>query len=360
MSWSGIFKEAATVGKREITVKRSAFSDKDAAAIETWSDLSLFKVRGLNHLRISGFLNMVSVSSQIAQLNSLLELIIVGNGLTSLPEEIGLLSKLRVMDVSGNRLTALPNSFYTMPSLQTVLLNNNQFTVDSFPPCSTEPFPSIQYLDLTGNNLTALPQFVFMSSSLLELKASHNSIEVIAPEIGNLSSLKLIEMHKNTLHDIPSQLSQCSKLKFLLFEDNPISDPRLRKILTQFGATRPKAVLDYLSTKSKSKGGGGGKKKGKGKGKGKRAQESDSEGEERDDDATVVFSSSKTTLRIHRPTEFVVVKAMNNARHIRPYLVCCIVRDLDLEDDFGDNFRKFITLQVIKLCVNRLIKQLET
>ncbi len=336
MSWSGIFKEAATAGRREITIKRTAYNDEDANAIETWSDMTLFKVRGLNHLRVSGFHGMKYFSPEIAQFNSLLELMLIENGLTSLPEEIHMLPKLRVLDVSNNQLVSIPDSIYKLSCLQTVLFSHNQLTIESFPPCTcNEPFPNIQYVDLVGNKLTNIPEFVYKSSSLLELRASHNNIEALSNAIGCLSSLKLIEMHNNDLHDIPSELSQCTKLKFLIFDENPIADHRLRKILIQFGATKPKAVLDYLHTKSK------GRKKGKGK-KGKH----DSESAEEEETDCVVNDPSKISIQIIRPDAYIEVRAMNGARQIRPYLVCAVIRQLDLEDDCGDNYRKFITLQV--------------
>ena len=336
MSWSGIFKEAATVGKREITVKRAAYDDKDAVSIETWSDVTLFKVRGLNHLCVSGFHDMKYFSPEISQLASLLELILVGNGLACLPQEISMLTRLRVLDASNNQLESIPDSIYSLTSLQTVLLCHNKLTMDSFPPCtSNEPFPNIQYVDLVGNKLTGIPEFVYKSSSLLELKGSHNNIESLSSDIGGLSQLKLIEMHTNCLREIPSELSQCTKLKFLLFDDNPISEPRLRKVLIQFGPTKPKAVLDYLSARSKPK---GGKKKGKGK---KTKQDSESE-----EEVECTNDPNKTTIKVIRPDKFVEVKAMNVARQVRPYLVCAVIRELNLEDDFGDDFRKFITLQV--------------
>ena len=98
------------VKKRELTVKRDTYGEKDAVAIETWEDVTLFKVRGLNHLHISGFPQMTSISPQITQLNSLLELILIENGLQSLPEEIGTLTRLRLLDASSNAINQLPTA----------------------------------------------------------------------------------------------------------------------------------------------------------------------------------------------------------------------------------------------------------
>lgn len=338
MAWSGIFKEAATTGKRELTVKRQAYEEEEITAIETWNDETLFKVRGLNHLRLMGFTNMRILSPQINQLNSLLELILTNNGLESLPEEIGSLSRLRLLDASHNHLKLLPESFYQLKSIQKLLLGHNELTMDSFPGMGTGPFPSIQYVNMAHNQLNELPQFVYQSISLLELLLPNNKVEIISSDIANLVSLKTLELTHNSIHSVPSELSQCSKLRTIEFSDNPIDDPRLVKILNQFGATKPKAVLDYLaSSKYTAKAGG------KGKGKKKKGGAS-LEAETEAAPIPVVVSHAKHVIKVVRPTQFVTIKSMNTARQVRPYLVCAIVRDLELEEDGA--LRTFITLQV--------------
>ena len=44
---------------------------------------------------------------------------------------------------------------------------------------------------------------------------------------------------------LPNELSKC-KIKSLSFESNPIKDRKLKKLIEQHGATKPKSVLDYL------------------------------------------------------------------------------------------------------------------
>ena len=46
---------------------------------------------------------------------------------------------------------------------------------------------------------------------------------------------------------LPNELSKC-KIKSLSFESNPIKDRKLKKLIEQHGATKPKSVLDYLKT----------------------------------------------------------------------------------------------------------------
>ena len=338
MAWNGIFKEAATTGKRELTVKKQAFTDEDAAAIETWEDETLFKVRGLNHLRLMGFSGMTSFSPLISQLNSLLELILTNNGLESLPEEIGSLSRLRLLDASHNQLKLLPQSFYSLSSLQKLLLAHNQLCNDSFPPQSatgagSPPFPSLQYIDMSHNEMEELPEFVYESVSVLELLSPHNKIQSLSSDVSNLSNLKTLDLTHNSIRFLPAELSQCAKLRFISFDDNQIQDRRLVKILNQFGETKPKAVLDYLASSKTVKGGAGG-------GKGKKKK-----GGAPVEDAPSEIVHARYIIKIVRPGQYVMIKSMNAARQVRPYLVCAVIRNLALDEDGA--LRAFITLQVL-------------
>jgi hypothetical protein len=335
MAWTGIFKDAATSGKRELTVKRESYNEADATAIETWSDETLFKVRGLNHLRVMGFVNMKWFSPLISKLNSLLEVILTNNGLESLPDEISTLTSLRHLDVSHNHLNLLPVSFYQLKTLQKLLLGYNELTDDSFPDDDQEiPFPNLQHVNLTNNKLSLIPQFIYKSHSVIEMLISYNQIDVISCDIAGMTCMKTLEMTHNCLRDLPSELSQCSKLRTMIFNGNPLEDKRLIKILQQFGSTKPKAVLDYLQARRTGKGKGGKKNKGGGAGP-------------LEDDVSMVTTPihrANHVIRVVRPSQYVIVKSSNAARRVRPYLVCAIARDIHLDDD--GTYRLFITLQV--------------
>ena len=349
MAWDGIFKEAAKVGKREITVKMDALSSSDAEAIQSWSDVTLFKVRGLNRLLLSGFSGMREMSDQLAQLNNLQQLILTYNGLESLPEELGVLTKLKMLDVSHNRLSRLPSSLYNLTDVQTMQLGDNQLTVNSFPPADLdkEMFPNLQHINLVNNQLTELPSFVYHCAVLAEIVASDNEITCLSESVCQLTALKQLDLKRNKLTVLPGELGRCARLRVLGFEDNPLQDKRLLKVLDQFGAHRPKMVLDYLTAKLSGGGKSGGKgKKGKGKGKdsqGSKQQPKEVDKDEEEDDV-VEFSSSKLVIKVTRPAQYVEVLASQNARAVRPYLVCAVVRQLNLGDD--DALRSFLTLQV--------------
>ena len=346
MAWEGLFKDAAVAGKRELTVKKEALSDRDVESIQSWSDLTLFKVRGLNRLQLSGFHGMKEINSQLAQLNYLQQLILTENGLETLPEELGQLTKLRMLDASHNRLSLLPRGLYILPGLQTLQLGHNQLTIESFPPWEGEEvFPCLQHINMVDNQLTELPAFVYHCSSLAELIASDNKIVLLSESVGGLTALKQLDLKRNQLTSLPPELSRCARLRGLGFEENPLQDKRLMKVLDQFGAHRPKMVLDYLSAKQpRGAGGGKGKKSGKGKGKDHNSQQQQQQPEEEEETGDIEFSSSKLVIRVVRPAQYVEVQASPSARSVRPYLVCAVVRQLDLAGE--DALRTFLTLQV--------------
>ena len=355
---SVVFTSLASAGKRELVIKKGSGS-AEAACVESGDYDALFAITTLNHLQVSGFPQLKILSSKIGHLDSLLQLILTRNELSTLPDEIGGLAKLKLLDVSNNKIARLPASIYDLKSLHTLTLGHNALTDASFPKPVADAenvFPNLHHVDIVENQLTLLPEFVYQARSLQELLASDNTIAAIEPAIGSLVSLKQLDMRRNKLNGVPFELTVCAKLKTLRLEENPISDRRLMKLIAQHGAGKPKAVLDYIAshttkTAATSEEKGGGKK---GKKKKKEAREDGGGGGVKskpggdggdDSDLEIEFSDSKPWLQIVRPTNFVEVVVTPEARKVRPYVVCAIVRRVDLAS--GSNFAKFIALQVI-------------
>lgn len=350
-SSSGIFSSLAAAGKHELVIKKGSGS-AESESVESGDYEALFSVSTLNHLQLSGFTEITSLSSKIDQLGGLLQLILTHNGLSSLPGEVGSLAKLKLLDVSNNKLAELPESVYNLKSLHTLILGHNSLTDTSFPEVSGENvLPNLHHLDIVENQLSSLPSFVYHAPSVQELVASDNVIGSLEPTVGSLVSLKQLDMRRNKLTLVPYELTLCNKLKTLRLEENPVSDRRLLKLISQHGAGKPKAVLDYIAShvpKSTEKGGEGGGKKGKKKKKDVVKDEdvvrSKRDEREEDSDLEIEFSDSKPVLQIVRPSKFVEVAVTPEARKVRPYVVCAVVRRVDLSS--GNNFSKFIALQV--------------
>lgn len=346
-----VFSAAAAANKRELVIKRETKQQSAASsAVESGDYAQLFTVTSLNHLQVSGFGELTSFSPEVGKLEALLQLILTQNGLTSIPGQVASLAKLKHLDVSQNKISSLPDALYSLHSLHTLILSHNCLTDDSFPPAPqgvdlSSVFPNLHHLDVLHNQLTRLPDLAYATHCIQDLIASDNAIASLDAGIGALSALKCIDMKRNKLSSLPYELTSCSKIRVMAFEDNPLSDRRLLKLVAQHGTSKPRAVLDYIAShtpkpapsSSTSKGGGG--KAGK-RGVAK-SVENDEEG---DDDDGVVFADNKRRICISRPAQHVEVKASPEARSVRPYLVCAIIRGVDLTDDVA--YKEFITLQV--------------
>ena len=338
---AGVFTSAAKTGKCELVIKKES-SSEESSAIESGEYADLFKVITLNHLQITGFSSLTSLPPDIGRLDGLLQLILTQNDLTTLPNEIASLSKLKHLDISQNKISSVPASLYNLHSLQTLIASHNALTDDSFTAdkALSSALPNLHHVDLLDNKLTKLPDFVYSTHPIQELIASDNAIETIEPGIGLLTGLKHIDLKRNKLTSLPYELSTCSKLRVMKFEDNPLSDRRLLKLVAQHGASKPKAVLDYLASHTpKAEGQASKGKKGKSKTKSPRV----SEMLDADDD-DVEFVSDKTRIQIVRPSQYVEVKASASARSVRPYLVCAVIRGVNLADEVA--YKEFISLQV--------------
>ena len=343
---SKVFVAAATSGKRELVIKKGS-STPEAEAVESGDYSTLFTVSTLNHLQLTGFPSITSLPETVGRLEALLQLTLTYNSLTTVPMEISSLTKLKHLDVSYNKLTSLPLSLYALQSLQTLIVSNNELTDESFPPLSSATsgnssniLPCLHRVDLLGNRLTCLPEFIYATLPLLDLVASDNAISRLEPEIGGIAGLKTIDLKRNQLKELPYELSLCVKLRSIGFEDNPISDRRLLKLVAQHGASKPKAVLDYIAS-HKAAASNASKPKRGAVALGKNLSMGN---EDYDDEVTFSSRGSSKFIQVVRPEEHLVVRASSIARGVRPYLVCAIVRGVDFGNDVI--YKEFINLQV--------------
>ncbi|XP_006038925.2 leucine-rich repeat-containing protein 40-like [Alligator sinensis] len=143
-----------------------------------------------------GFNKLSSISLELCLLHRLTHVDVRNNFLTSLPEEMEALTKLQIINLAFNRFKIFPSVLYHIPTLETILLSNNQ--VGSIDPFQLKKMDKLGTLDLQNNDLLQVP-----------------------PELGN-----------------------CETLRTLLLEGNPFRTPRAA-ILAKGTA----AVLEYLRSR---------------------------------------------------------------------------------------------------------------
>lgn len=161
---------------------------------------------------------------------------------------------------------------------------------------------------------------------------------------------QVLDLSSNKLQELPSELADCSKLKETNFKGNKLKDKRLEKMVN---GCQTKSVLDYLRAGGRGKGKGkqqdgevgekldGGrnisKKKSGAKQKGKK------EAEEVDELNRMVVR----VLHVSKVPTAVTVKVSAGVKDVRPYIVCCIVKGMNLRQ--GNALKRFLVAQVTQV-----------
>ncbi|MQL88629.1 hypothetical protein Taro_021200 [Colocasia esculenta] len=207
--------------------------------------------------------NKLTVLSEdmLASWSMLTELNAAKNLLTSIPDNIGVLSRLIRLDFHQNRISAIPASikgccslteFYmgtnllsSLPEemgelshLGTLDLHSNQLKEFPVKACKLR----VSVLDLSNNSLSGLPPELASGSSSTPMKedlvAAASRLSLSSKELSlcglGLSSVPVsvwegddivkVDLSRNTIEELPSELSSCSSLQELVLSGNKIKD----------------------------------------------------------------------------------------------------------------------------------------
>ncbi|GAB6028618.1 hypothetical protein CHUAL_004455 [Chamberlinius hualienensis] len=308
----------------------------------------IFKLTKLNYLEISKT-SLNDLPTDIQRLNRLTTLSLHSNQLTTVPAAIVHLVELKHLDLSRNLITELPEEVGQFEQLQTLNLDSNKLTAL---PESVKNLTKLLVLDISHNSFDDFPEFILESSlvHLSELRARGNRIGNLPAALSDLPSLKILDVVDNVVKDVAGELGDSAKLKEVHLGGNPLKDRRLLKMVEQ---CHHKQIIDYIRAnckremkavdndpKSKSK--KNKKKKGKGDA----------------DDMEKVLDSIRV---LYLGPEPVVVQVMDAVKDIRPYIVCCILRGVNLQE--AVNFKSFISLQTRlheNICKNRTVATIAT
>jgi internalin A len=250
-----------------------------------------------------------SLPEAMCELVNLRSLELGRNKLDVLPHWIGNLVQLRSLNLSSNRIAVLPDSLGLLPKLIQLLLNNNEIAVmpdgierlqqlETFDvrrnrlaefPHAIRYFHNLKTLDVTANGIKEIPHWLIKHGTLRQLSIggnpveaipewlnacrllefplwigklkrltfldlSSNSIELLPPEVLQLSELVKLDMRNNNLAAFPEPITQLSRLVWLSLDGNrlssiPPSIKRLQqlKVLTLAGnefADIPEAIYE--------------------------------------------------------------------------------------------------------------------
>ncbi|GAB1604502.1 leucine-rich repeat-containing protein 47-like [Argonauta hians] len=331
-----MWSEVETVKKEnrhELSLKGQQISDK---IVKSGLDKHIYTLVGLNHLEISTTC-LNQLGGAVGNLVNLTSLILCSNKLTTIPVSVGKLTKLKILDASNNEITSIPKEINKLTGLEVLNVNKNELEV--FPPIAA--LKNLHKLNISFNQLKSLPEGITDPGlvHLSHILASNNKIEQIPPELNNLAHLNVLDLSENCMENITPELCLCDRLKELNLRGNRVKDRKLLKLLEQ---SNKKTIFEFLSTalsklqKSEDgRGSTGTSKTAKAKKKNRQSKKDEAEGD-----------VPKNVLHVMRfPEENgVTVRITSHAVAIRPYIICCIVKNVDLKRE-SSLYKKFIQLQ---------------
>ncbi|XP_070564294.1 leucine-rich repeat-containing protein 40-like [Ptychodera flava] len=134
-------------------------------------------------------LNVTVLAKTVTELN-------VGNNkLSSIPKELQIMVNLTHLDLRTNMLTSLPPDLHTLTNLREIVLSCNRFS--EIPPV-VYTFNKLENLLINDNQVSYLDvQGLLRLPALATLDVQNNSIAQVPPELGNLTSLRSLQLNGN-------------------------------------------------------------------------------------------------------------------------------------------------------------------
>jgi Leucine-rich repeat (LRR) protein len=160
------------------------------------------------------------------------------NKIAEIPTAMANLENLEILNMFNNNLEEVPVALSGMPKLRILNLAMNRL---SRLPRGFGSFPMLEVLDLSYNNLNEgeLPGSFWTIHSLRALYLSDNELEVLSPDIRNLTNLRILALRDNELVEVPQEIGELQNLRELHLQGN-----RLTVLPPQIGQ------LDFLSSRS--------------------------------------------------------------------------------------------------------------
>ncbi|XP_040922127.1 leucine-rich repeat-containing protein 47 [Toxotes jaculatrix] len=337
--WPEIEK-AATEKRRELVLQGPGVDKR----ISSHGGLaaSIYSLTLLNYLEVSQCPSLTEIHEDIQHLTTLQSLILCRNKLASIPNVIGSLKSLRVLDLSVNNLRVLPEGIIQLRELNTLNVSCNSLEVlpEGLSQCT-----KLCNINISKNHITSFPADFFSErlDLLSTLVASDNSIEELSGDIHKLAALKALDLSHNKLSEIPSDLSDCPKLKEINFKGNKLNDKRLEKMVN---GCQTKSILEYLRGKGKGRHGEDGGDADGGSKADKKKKQQRKKKEKAADEQDEMEELNKMVVRVlhvsDAPTAL-TVKVTAEVKDVRPYLVCCMVRGMNLKP--GNSLKRFLVAQ---------------
>ncbi|XP_020113256.1 plant intracellular Ras-group-related LRR protein 6 isoform X2 [Ananas comosus] len=160
------------------------------------------------------------------------------NSLSGLPPELGTMTTLRKLLLSGNPLRTLRSSLVSGPTptllkyLRSRLSSDEEASGSTGTPAkdveiamATRLSLSSKELKLTGLGLTSVPSAAWETGEVVKLDLSKNSIEELPNELSTCSMLQVLVLSNNKIKEWPGTvLSSLSNFQCLKLDNNPLAE----------------------------------------------------------------------------------------------------------------------------------------
>uniref|UniRef100_A0A3P8Y7W6 PDZ domain-containing protein n=1 Tax=Esox lucius TaxID=8010 RepID=A0A3P8Y7W6_ESOLU len=203
----------------------------------------LFNCQALRKLSLPDN-DLSTLPTSIASLVNLKELDISKNGIQEFPDNIKCCKCLSVVEASVNPIAKLPDGFTQLLNLTQLFLNDAFL---EYLPANFGRLSKLRILELRENHLKTMPNMfgvlVFQPEvleqihNLKELWMDNNSLQTIPGSIGKLRQLRYLDLAKNRIESLDTDISGCESLEDLLLSSNmlqhlPDSIGMLKKLTT--------------------------------------------------------------------------------------------------------------------------------
>ena len=171
----------------------------------------------------------------VLKLPNLVNFLLSDNCMRSLPNTLGYMLSLTFLDLERNEIeTFLP--LHLLKSLEVLKLKQNFIR---FIPPEIEKLVQLKYFDISENQLVAISSELRFLTNLVTLDLSNNQLVLlppfppqVGPILGMLASLETLNVSKNRLCDLPTDLWQATMLKELNLLENPwTGNPNLKRVV---------------------------------------------------------------------------------------------------------------------------------
>lgn len=139
------------------------------------------------------------IPRSLGELEELKTLVITGNNFSSqrIPQELGKLGLLEVLDLSANAFEGdLPTSFERLSNLREFVIEDNNLS-SGVPDRLFRGMKKLETVNLRRNNISSLPSSIGNLVSLRKLQVSDNELIQLPPQLWSLVSLQELDISAN-------------------------------------------------------------------------------------------------------------------------------------------------------------------